>query len=99
MSILTLPYGGPGPHRAAPAGAPNVLLWILDDTGFAQTSAYGGPSIRTPTLQRLAHGGLKFTNFHTTALCSPSRAGQCPAPPRCAAPRAQVSATPHRAIH
>jgi arylsulfatase A-like enzyme len=51
-----------------------VLIWVLDDTGFAQTTPYGAAGIRTPTMQRLADRGLKFTNFHTTALCSPSRA-------------------------
>ena len=49
-------------------------MQVLDDCGFAQTSPYGSTTIRTPTMQRLADRGLKFTNFHTTALCSPSRA-------------------------
>jgi arylsulfatase A-like enzyme len=57
----------------APAGAPNVLLILLDDVGFGQTSTFGGPA-QTPTLQRLADEGLRFNRFHTTALCSPSRA-------------------------
>jgi arylsulfatase len=55
-----------------PAGAPNVLIVLLDDVGFAASSAFGGP-ISTPTAERLAAGGLKYTRFHTTALCSPSR--------------------------
>ena len=55
-----------------PAGAPNVLIVLLDDVGFAASSAFGGP-INTPTAERLAAGGLKYTRFHTTALCSPSR--------------------------
>jgi arylsulfatase len=57
----------------APKGAPNVLLILLDDVGYGASSAFGGP-INTPTLERLAKNGLKYTNFHTTALCSPTRA-------------------------
>jgi arylsulfatase A-like enzyme len=56
-----------------PAGAPNVLLVLLDDVGFGASSAFGGPC-RTPTAERLAAGGLQYTRFHTTALCSPTRA-------------------------
>jgi arylsulfatase A-like enzyme len=56
-----------------PAGAPNVLVVLLDDVGFGASSAFGGPC-QTPTAERLAAGGLKFTRFHTTALCSPTRA-------------------------
>src|SRR6476659_8524385 len=56
-----------------PAGAPNVLIVLLDDVGFGASSAFGGPC-RTPTAERLAGGGLKYTRFHTTALCSPTRA-------------------------
>jgi arylsulfatase A-like enzyme len=58
---------------AAPADAPNVLLVLLDDVGFGQASTFGGPA-QTPTLQRLADQGLRYNRFHTTALCSPSRA-------------------------
>jgi len=56
-----------------PAGAPNVLVVLIDDTGFGASSAFGGP-VNTPTAERLAAGGLKYTRFHTTALCSPTRA-------------------------
>src|SRR5262245_37018962 len=56
-----------------PAGAPNVLVVLLDDVGFGASSAFGGPG-RTPTAERLAAGGLTYTRFHTTALCSPTRA-------------------------
>jgi arylsulfatase len=56
-----------------PAGAPNVLLVLLDDVGFGASSAFGGP-VEMPTAERLASGGLKYTRFHTTALCSPTRA-------------------------
>ena len=55
-----------------PAGAPNVLIVLLDDVGFGASSAFGGPA-NCPTAERLAAGGLKFNRFHTTALCSPTR--------------------------
>jgi len=55
-----------------PKGAPNVLLVLMDDVGFAASSAFGGV-INTPTAERLAKAGLKFNRFHTTALCSPTR--------------------------
>ena len=55
-----------------PAGAPNVLVILIDDVGFGASSAFGGPC-STPNLERLAAGGLKYTRFHTTALCSPTR--------------------------
>jgi arylsulfatase A-like enzyme len=57
----------------APKGAPNILLILTDDVGFAASSPFGGP-IATPTLERLAQNGLRYTQFHTTALCSPTRA-------------------------
>jgi arylsulfatase A-like enzyme len=57
----------------APKDAPNVLLILTDDVGFAASSAFGGP-VPTPNLERLAANGLKYTEFHTTALCSPTRA-------------------------
>ncbi|WP_445152681.1 sulfatase-like hydrolase/transferase [Baekduia sp. Peel2402] len=56
-----------------PAGAPNVLVVLIDDAGFGSSSAFGGPC-QTPNAERLAGAGLKFTRFHTTALCSPTRA-------------------------
>jgi len=56
-----------------PAGAPNVLVVLLDDVGFGASSAFGGV-INTPTADRLAAGGLRYTRFHTTALCAPTRA-------------------------
>jgi len=55
-----------------PAGAPNVLVVLLDDAGFGSSSTFGGPC-RTPTADRLAEGGLRFNRFHTTALCAPTR--------------------------
>jgi arylsulfatase len=57
----------------APAGAPNVLLILTDDVGFGATSTFGGP-IQTPNFQRLADSGLRYNMFHSTALCSPTRA-------------------------
>ena len=56
-----------------PPGAPNVLIVLLDDVGFGASSAFGGPCA-TPAAERLAAGGLKYTRFHTTALCAPTRA-------------------------
>ncbi|MBM4294871.1 MAG: arylsulfatase [Deltaproteobacteria bacterium] len=57
----------------APAKAPNVLIVLIDDMGFGQSSAFGGP-IHMPTVERLAQSGLRYNQFHTTALCSPTRA-------------------------
>jgi len=62
------PYGQP----KAPAGAPNVLYIVLDDVGFSAMEPWGG-FIETPNINRLAERGLTYTNWHTTALCSPSR--------------------------
>src|SRR5712691_4086162 len=56
-----------------PKGAPNVLLIITDDSGFGVPSTFGGV-IPTPALDRIARDGLRYTNFHSTALCSPTRA-------------------------
>jgi arylsulfatase A-like enzyme len=56
----------------APAKAPNVLIVLIDDMGFGQSSAFGGP-INMPTVDRLASNGLRYNEFHTTALCSPTR--------------------------
>ena len=61
------------PLPAAPEGAPNVVVVLLDDVGYAQFGCYGS-DIATPTFDRLAAGGLRYSNFHTTALCSPTRA-------------------------
>src|SRR5882724_1564804 len=59
--------------QRAPAGAPNVVVVLLDDVGFGAASTFGGP-VPTPTLDGLAKQGLRYNDFHTTALCSPSRA-------------------------
>ena len=61
------------PRPAPPPDAPNVVVIVLDDTGFAHLGCYGS-DIDTPHIDRLAAGGIRYTNFHTTALCSPSRA-------------------------
>ncbi len=58
---------------AAPAGAPNVIIVLIDDMGFATPSTFGGP-IPMTTLDELAKSGIRYNNFHTTALCSPTRA-------------------------
>ena len=62
----------PKPIQAA-KGAPNIMVVLLDDVGFGASSTFGGP-IQTPTLEQLARNGLRYTQFHTTALCSPTRA-------------------------
>ena len=86
LPIPDLPYSGPVLYDAKdpdsrfapikplcpPPGAPNVLLVLLDDVGFGASSAFGGPC-NTPTAEMLAAGGLKYTRFHTTALCAPTR--------------------------
>ncbi|HUA35221.1 MAG TPA: sulfatase-like hydrolase/transferase [Candidatus Binataceae bacterium] len=56
-----------------PKGAPNILLILTDDVGFGASRTFGGP-IPTPTLNLLAKADLRYTEFHTTALCSPTRA-------------------------
>ncbi len=61
------------PLKQAPEGAPNIVVVLLDDVGYAQFGCYGS-DIATPTFDRLAADGLRFSNFHTTALCSPTRA-------------------------
>jgi arylsulfatase A-like enzyme len=69
------PEAGFPPIRPSrpPEGAPNVLMVLLDDVGFGASSAFGGPC-QTPTAERLAGEGLRYTRFHTTAICSPTRA-------------------------
>jgi len=57
----------------APPAAPNVLIVLIDDMGFGQSSAFGGP-VHMPTVEALANDGLRYNEFHTTALCSPTRA-------------------------
>ena len=57
---------------AAPKGAPNVVVILIDDMGFGVSEAFGGP-ITTPNMDKLANNGIKYNRFHTTALCSPTR--------------------------
>jgi arylsulfatase len=59
--------------KTPPAGAPNILVVLFDDVGFSDFGCYGSP-IRTPTIDRLAAQGLRYTGFHTTAMCSTTRA-------------------------
>ena len=61
------------PDRAPPQDAPNILIVMTDDVGFAASSTFGG-AIPTPTFDQLAANGLRYNNFHTAALCSPTRA-------------------------
>ncbi len=66
----------PAPPRfmvKAPEGAPNVIIFLIDDMGYGATSAFGGP-IPMPTAERLAKNGMKFNRFHTTSICAPTRA-------------------------
>jgi arylsulfatase len=86
--LATYPMGAPFPgvigrtvdesspawpvHPTPPDGAPNVVLFVLDDVGYGQLSAFGG-LCETPTIDRLADGGLRYSSFQTTALCSPTR--------------------------
>ena len=85
LPIPDKPYQGPTPLDArempaplqtrlhAPAGAPHVVIVLLDDMGFGVPSAFGG-FVEMPTSDRLAKAGLRYNHFHTTALCSPTRA-------------------------
>jgi arylsulfatase A-like enzyme len=59
--------------KKAPDGAPNVIYFLIDDAGYGTSSAFGG-LMETPTLDSLANHGLRYTNFHTTSICSPTRA-------------------------
>ena len=61
------------PTITPPVGAPNVLLVLIDDAGFASNSAFGGV-VPTPTVDKLASRGIRYTQMHNTALCSPTRA-------------------------
>ena len=75
-TVLDVRNAPPPPPRfevKAPAGAPNVLIVLIDDMGFGQPSVFGGP-LHMPTGDRLAQGGLRYNQFHTTAVCSPTRA-------------------------
>jgi len=79
LTILTAPWAGASDSPPsldlpqAPQGAPNVVVVLLDDVGFGAAGTFGGP-IETPTLDQLAGEGLRYNRFHTTAICSPTRA-------------------------
>ena len=60
-------------RQLPPAGAPNIVVVLLDDVGFGAASTFGGP-VATPALEQLANDGLRYNRFHTTAICSPTRA-------------------------
>ena len=68
----SVPDWAPFEPPKAPDGAPNVLYIVLDDVGYSAMNCYGGP-IETPNIDRIAAGGVRFTQWHTTALCSPTR--------------------------
>ena len=68
----SVPDWGPYEQPKAPEGAPNVLMIVWDDVGYGAMSAFGGP-VETPQMERIADQGLRYSNFHTTALCSPTR--------------------------
>jgi arylsulfatase len=66
------PDWAPFTQPKAPKGAPNVLMIVWDDVGYGAMDIHGGP-IETPTMRRIAEAGIRYSNFHTTALCSPTR--------------------------
>ena len=68
----SVPDWGPYTQPIAPEGTPSVLYIVLDDVGYSAMGPYGG-LIETPNIDRIAQRGLTYTNFHTTALCSPTR--------------------------
>src|SRR5213080_1337358 len=74
ITVLDVRNATPPPRFEvkAPQNAPNVLIVLIDDMGFGQSGAFGGP-IHMPTVERLAGEGLRYNEFHTTALCSPTR--------------------------
>ena len=61
----------PATENARQQSSPNVLVWMLDDVGFAQLSSYGG-MVETPNIDRIAESGLRYSNFRTTPICSAS---------------------------
>jgi arylsulfatase len=69
----SVPDWEPYEQPKAPAGSPNVLYIVLDDIGFGAMGCYGGP-IETPNIDRIAQNGVRYSQWHTTALCSPTRA-------------------------
>jgi len=70
-------YSALPPVNHLPKDAPNILVVLIDDVGPAQTDTYGG-EIHTPTLSKIANAGISYNRFHTTAMCSPTRAALLP---------------------
>ena len=68
----SVPDWAPFEPPKAPEGAPSVVYVVLDDVGFSAMGCYGGP-IETPNIDRIAGSGVRYTQWHTTALCSPTR--------------------------
>src|SRR5438874_4291277 len=68
----SVPDWAPFEPPKAPEGAPSVLYIVLDDVGFSAIGCYGGP-VETPNIDRIAASGVRYTQWHTTALCSPDR--------------------------
>jgi len=68
----SVPDWGPFEAPKPPEGAPNVLYIVLDDVGFSVLSSYGGP-VPTPNIDRIVADGVRYTQMHTTSLCSPTR--------------------------
>src|SRR5262249_59822734 len=68
----SVPDWAPFEPPKAPEGAPNVVCIVLDDVGYSAMGCYGGP-VETPNIDRVAAGGVRVTQWHTTALCSPTR--------------------------
>src|SRR3954462_7920111 len=68
----SVPDWSPFQPPKAPDGAPNVVYAVLDDVGFSAMASYGGP-IETPNIDRIVGAGVRYTQWHTTALCSPTR--------------------------
>ena len=73
IAFLVLVGGFAAAATAQPAGRPNIVIVLVDDMGYSDIGCFGGET-PTPNLDRLAKAGLSFTRFHTTALCSPTRA-------------------------
>src|SRR3978361_499901 len=68
----SVPDWSPFEPAKAPDGAPSVVYIVLDDVGFSALESYGGP-VPTPNIDRISNAGLRYTQWHTTALCSPTR--------------------------
>ncbi len=73
IGVPFVPQAGEAEAETAPARQPNVLVWMMDDVGFAQVSSFGG-LVETPNIDRVAMRGLRYTNYHTAPICSAARA-------------------------